>query len=774
MQRWRLSLRTGILPGRAKNKKLKAVVAFAVIITAMLASPLWAQVDFFIDSTVATSGNGSAASPWKSFSDINWATINADATAGQDVNINLKRGDVWNESFNWGASGLAGHPITLQAYGSGAPPEINGAVPIPGSASWTELGSSNVYSTNLFVTSPTFTTFNNGIWGNKVASASAIANKYDWSYDSVSKAYSVYCPAGQDPTTYYNNIAPLTVGVNSGLVNTNNKSYLTISGLKIDNFDSSGIQISPGSNNVTVAYSLIDGKNSPSSNITGISEQNGSANGINIYNTDIVRNQTAIATTGNAHVDIQNSAAYANKFLALLAGGTATTYDYNAFFGNYGGLTRVDVNVNGPGTAGSNNLSSITPPALVNVAAYKPYVALEIDDVIQSYQTRINQIVSLAQSKGITLTLGVEAAKLPSSSFLTSWIQSGEEIAAHGYSHQYYNQPNVININYTGTGTDCRLTVNNNILTTTVTGGPGGQNLSIDLTNASYDQISKLVAYINSVPGYSCTKVSTAEDTCHSYTLATSTDLNIKQATPQILAIDPTKLKTDEASQAKSILNNILAPYGKSVTDYIFPGNYEDAQYQAILKAQGYLGARGAPNGPSETLGTTGINVFGMLTTDINNFHGMSQAAIQGAIASAVMKSELWGEPLMMYFHTDSGMTDTEIGWIVDAMKLYGIPCDMATITDYIRSGENIKGDYYVKAPDLNLDFELTSLSPLIDKGDNLGLTQDILGNPVPSMNGPDIGAFEVVPVPPSIILLGSGLLGVIIFPRRKRNPVKA
>ena len=100
---------------------------------------------------------------------------------------------------------------------------------------------------------------------------------------------------------------------------------------------------------------------------------------------------------------------------------------------------------------------------------------------------------------------------------------------------------------------------------------------------------------------------------------------------------------------------------------------------------------------------------------NINNFHGMSQAEIEGRIASAAMKSALWGVPLMMYFHTFSNLTDTEIGWIMDDMEKYGIPCDMATLTNYIRSGENIEGDYYVKAPDSNVDFDLSSLSFLID-----------------------------------------------------------
>jgi len=85
--------------------------------------------DIYIDGT--TGGVGSEADPLSAFSDINWTTggdnsVYDAVAAGKDVTINLKRGVTWRETLTVGASGSAAHPITIQAYGSGADPVING------------------------------------------------------------------------------------------------------------------------------------------------------------------------------------------------------------------------------------------------------------------------------------------------------------------------------------------------------------------------------------------------------------------------------------------------------------------------------------------------------------------------------------------------------------------------------------------------------------------------------------------------------------------------
>jgi hypothetical protein len=57
-------------------------------------------------------------------------------------------------------------------------------------------------------------------------------------------------------------------------------------------------------------------------------------------------------------------------------------------------------------------------------------------------------------------------------------------------------------IQYTGAGTAATLTINGTQLSTTITGGPGSENLA--LTFADFSTIGQLVAYINEQAGYTC------------------------------------------------------------------------------------------------------------------------------------------------------------------------------------------------------------------------------------------------------------------------------
>ena len=63
-----------------------------------------------------------------------------------------------------------------------------------------------------------------------------------------------------------------------------------------------------------------------------------------------------------------------------------------------------------------------------------------------------------------------------------------------------------LTIQYVGAGAACTMNITNTALTTTVTGGPGGQNLNLDLTALATDTLGELVAVIAAQTGaYACT-----------------------------------------------------------------------------------------------------------------------------------------------------------------------------------------------------------------------------------------------------------------------------
>jgi len=74
----------------------------------------------YVNCSLASDGNGSQASPWNSLSDVNARTF----VAGDS--IFLARGTSCNGSLQPKGSGTSGSPITIDAYGTGALPIVNG------------------------------------------------------------------------------------------------------------------------------------------------------------------------------------------------------------------------------------------------------------------------------------------------------------------------------------------------------------------------------------------------------------------------------------------------------------------------------------------------------------------------------------------------------------------------------------------------------------------------------------------------------------------------
>ena len=89
-----------------------------------------ADQNIYLDN--AGAGAGTEGDPYGAFAEINWTTGGANSifdwvAADDDVVINLKKGATWREQMTVQTSGVAGHPITIQSYGAGADPIINGA-----------------------------------------------------------------------------------------------------------------------------------------------------------------------------------------------------------------------------------------------------------------------------------------------------------------------------------------------------------------------------------------------------------------------------------------------------------------------------------------------------------------------------------------------------------------------------------------------------------------------------------------------------------------------
>ena len=111
---------------------MKKWVLIICIMLAMARPALAANVNYYVDCS-ATSGDGTttatngANAAWKDMTDIDWAGSIATSVAGGDtVYVNLNRGCKWDiQTMTVATSGASGRPITIQAYGTGARPNID-------------------------------------------------------------------------------------------------------------------------------------------------------------------------------------------------------------------------------------------------------------------------------------------------------------------------------------------------------------------------------------------------------------------------------------------------------------------------------------------------------------------------------------------------------------------------------------------------------------------------------------------------------------------------
>ena len=102
---------------------------------------------------------------------------------------------------------------------------------------------------------------------------------------------------------------------------------------------------------------------------------------------------------------------------------------------------------------------------------------------------QVTAIVASSFYKGLQLAT-------PVGLYVALKFERKDAVAATGY-FRFYRVPE-ITFRYTGTGTSCLLTITANTLTTTVTGGPGGEDLNVNLVPVA--NTADLAATLNAAP----------------------------------------------------------------------------------------------------------------------------------------------------------------------------------------------------------------------------------------------------------------------------------
>ncbi len=184
---------------------------------------------FYVDATLGRDANTGTApgvgdntlGPWKTV-----ARVNAQALAPGDT-VLFKRGELWRELLTFAASGSAGRPITVGAYGTGPRPILSGADPVDGWMSQDSGG--RIFQGN--VATETNIVYVGTARGRRRAPGEPLTDANDWRWDAgVLSVRTTSDPAGS-----------VQAGARGAAVAILGRSYITVQDIVVERTNGSGL-----------------------------------------------------------------------------------------------------------------------------------------------------------------------------------------------------------------------------------------------------------------------------------------------------------------------------------------------------------------------------------------------------------------------------------------------------------------------------------------------------------------------------------------------------
>ncbi len=226
---------------------------------------------YYVSNSGSDDSNGTEAAPFQTIAKINSMELN-----GGDI-VYFKRGDQWREQLNVPSSGIEGQPITIDAYGTGDKPIINGANITTG---WTE-DSSNVWvadcvaRNDVYGITSSYTVVVDNVLFKEQSTLAAVNAANEFFVNKTTNKVYVYYEA--DPDTVV-----VEVSARWAAIRIIDKKYVTIKNIDCRNAGHSGIHgyntaLSGGG---VATYHIIDGCNAYRNRVVGIQFFNGPSNNI--------------------------------------------------------------------------------------------------------------------------------------------------------------------------------------------------------------------------------------------------------------------------------------------------------------------------------------------------------------------------------------------------------------------------------------------------------------------------------------------------------------
>jgi hypothetical protein len=722
----------------------RKVIVFAFLVWGSLAS----ATTYYVSSSTGNDGNlgTSSSTAWQTIAHVNGRTFQPGDS------ILFRRGDVWNESLAPASSGSSGNPITFDAYGSGAAPNLTGYYAVAATA-WV-LVTGNAWKAPLPATYSTvnFCLFGS-VWGQKVGALSSNLTA-QWDF-YLANGY-LYVFSIGNPGTYYNEpIVPMALS-NVPVINVSGQSWLTFQHFLVNWFDQYGVYVQGASDHLVFANMEADSMIPQGTQPLGfyVDESAPGPGDVKIYNSEAHLNYDGFRFDGSAiAVTMVNDKGYANRDGALVDNTGAVTYSYCHFYASslaVAGSTDVEWTSGSGPTAGAGNIAADTAPAVQVYQRYPAEITLTVDDAgmtagADTYYA--GTVLPVADAQGVpvgaAITVGYPLAQTLVAEF-QGWVNAGRDVTSHSMSHTYYTNTDALEIQYTGSGTAAALSISNKTLTIAVTGASDSvtYNLAQGQTQGT---IKGLRLALLATGKFTAAEIQTCQGPygtgCSAYTeagllaqdLADVSGQDVRTAVYH-MQLDVTRLTTDEITLSRQWMTTNLT--GLPATRvYVYPGGYETTTMQGITAGVPYAGGRGALK---EDLGVKdtyadGFNVQNITSFGVNpSWMGLTPAVLNQKIQALVWKESVWGVPWGIFWHlnelTNSDpVGGTEITNLIQDFKNSGATIRTNTgLVNWLLGGTQetgTDGNYYYKsaAASMALDLRPTKNSPVVDAGENLG-----------------------------------------------------
>jgi hypothetical protein len=407
---------------------------------------------YYVSSSTGSDGNNgtSAITPWQTIGQVNGQTF----LPGDS--ILFRRGDVWNESLIPASSGSSGNPITFDAYGTGAAPNLTGYYAVPAGA-WI-LVTGNAWKAPL---PAAYNTINfclfGSIWGQKVAaSTSNLTAQWDF---YLTNGF-IYVFSVGSPATYYTQpIVPMALS-NVPVINVNGKLWLTFQHFLLNWFDQYGVCVQGTSDHLVFANMEADSMIPQGTQPLGfyVNESAPGPADIKIYNAESNLNYDGFRFDGSATaIAMVNDKAYGNRDGALVDNTSGVSYSYCHFYASslaVAGSTDVEWTSGTGPIAGAGNIGQDTAPAVQVWQRYPAEVTLTVDDAgmtagADTYYA--NTVLPIADAAGVpvgvAVTVGYPLAQtlVPE---IQGWVNAGRDVSSHSMSHTYYTNTDGLSLKF--------------------------------------------------------------------------------------------------------------------------------------------------------------------------------------------------------------------------------------------------------------------------------------------------------------------------------------